>query len=73
MNIDKETAQKILDLLFSIDKPLDEVLELLKDNQDDDCKPIRKATRKVAIDIYADIMIPIFKKYPDLHSEKYYK
>lgn len=69
----KEIAEEILSLLLSIDTPVNRVLELLNTLGDDEAKPLRKAMRKIGIDIYSDVMRPIFRQYPDLDSDDHYK
>lgn len=71
--MDKKLAEEVVSLLISIDKPTNRILELLSALEDDEIKPIRKAVRKIGIDIYADILMPIFKKFPDLEKEDYYR
>ncbi len=68
--MDKDIAREIIDLLKSIDKPANRVLELLNALDDDEeAKPLRKAMRNVGIDVYSELMVPIFKQYPELDRE----
>ncbi len=60
-------AKITLDKMISINKEMDELLIVIKDNSDsNDFKHYQKVFGKVMGDILVDVVNPIIKKYPAL-------
>lgn len=71
--MDKVIAEKLVDVLISMDRPLNEAAVLIENIEEPGEKKVfRKAIAEIVGRSYSDLMAPIFKQYPDLDRDTYY-
>ena len=67
----KNIAKLIMEILLSLDKPLNTVTELTDQIEDEkERKILRKGIGEIGGIIYTDLMIPIIRQYPELDPER---
>lgn len=69
--MDRPVAKQLIDLLLSLDRPLNDATELSAKIADaEERKAVRRAIGEITARAYTDLIRPIVRQYPDLDPEK---
>ena len=69
--MERHIAEKLMQLFLQSEKQLNEATELISQlESEEEQKSFRRPIGQIIGKTYTDIMIPIFKEYPDLDPNK---
>lgn len=69
--MDRAVAERLMKALLALDAPLNEAARLTETIADEgEQRAVRRAIGTVVAGIYAELMRPIIRQYPDLDPEK---
>ena len=69
--MEKTVAARLMKLFLELDEPLNKATEIIGELPDQEEQvTMRRGIAEVGSRVYADLMLPIIRRYPDLDPEK---